>query len=67
MPELSGRVQIFAGCFKFVQIWRKDLGLEDMVSDSGEEKYIRSAIVLHRIPVRLHFHQSQYQNTRTEW
>lgn len=59
MPELSGRVQIFAGCFKFVQIWRKDLGLEDMVSDSGEEKYIRSAIVLHRIPVRLHFHQSQ--------
>ena len=58
MPELSGRVQIFAGCFKFVRIW-KDLGLEDMVSDSGEEKYIRSAIVLHRIPVRLHFHQSQ--------
>ena len=38
----------------------KDLGLEGiMVSDSGEEKYIRSAIVLHRIPVRLHFHQSQ--------
>ena len=59
MPELSGCVQIFVGCFKFVQIWRKDLGLEDMVSDSGEEKYILSGIVLYRIPVRLHFHQSQ--------